>query len=69
MRTDHAIVIQADKSIVEMLEYLTRKANRLGMNGREITRVYIEEDSEGKHVYYESERRVYAAIPDEKDEF
>lgn len=54
MRTDHAIVIDPKRPLAEVLEYLARKANRLGIQGREIVRVYIEEDTEGKHVYYET---------------
>lgn len=53
MLTDHALTIK--KTLTpENLEYLAMKANKLGMQGREIARVYTQEDSEGKHVYYET---------------
>lgn len=57
MRTDHAIVINHSKPFCELLDYLARKANRLGLQGREIVRVYIHEDAEGKHLYLESENK------------
>lgn len=59
MRTDHAIVITEQRSLAEMAEYLARKANRLGIQGREIVRVYIQEDTEGKHVYFETTDRKF----------
>lgn len=62
MRTDHAIVITDRKSLAEMAEYLARKANRLGIQGREIVRVYIEEDIEGKHVYFETTNGKYQVM-------
>lgn len=61
MRTDHAIVICKEKPLVEVVEYISRKANRLGMQGREIVRVYIQEDVEGKHVYFET-KEPHAAL-------
>lgn len=35
------------------LDYLIKKANRLGKAGREVIRVYQQEDNEGIHVYFE----------------
>lgn len=35
------------------LEYLVKKANRLGKCGRDIVHVYQQEDAEGFHVYFE----------------
>lgn len=61
MRTDHAIVINDPHGGInsQLLDYLARKANRLGLQGREIIRVYTEEDSEGKHVYFETNCTVH----------
>lgn len=40
---------------IEDLNYMIKKANRLGRMGREIVRVFTEEDNEGKHLYFEVE--------------
>ena len=55
VRTDHAAVINPSGATHEILEYLAKKANRLGLDGREVVRVFVEEDTEGRHVYYESD--------------
>jgi len=52
MPTEHAITYIANISMKE-LDYLVKKANRLGKIGKEIVRVYQEEDGEGCHVYFE----------------
>jgi len=56
MRTDHVIVIPDQQVHVpaQLLEYMARKANRLGLQGREISRVYTQTDSEGEHIYFET---------------
>lgn len=51
MVTEHAISYK-DKLSVEDLNYLIKKANRLGLSNRSIIRVYQEEDDEGIHVYF-----------------
>lgn len=53
MLTEHAITFN-ESLTAKQLEYLAVKANRLGMIGREVLRVYTQEDGEGKHVYYET---------------
>ena len=40
---------------MEELNYMVKKANRLGKMNREITRVYAQEDDEGRHIYFEVE--------------
>lgn len=52
MRNEHAIAYKEKVSMKE-LEYLIRKANRLGIIGNEIVHVYQTEDDEGFHVYFE----------------
>lgn len=52
MLNEHAITY-SEKISMKDLEYLVKKANRLGNSGREIVRVYQQEDSEGHHVYFE----------------
>jgi len=51
MITEHALTIK-EKITMQDLDYLVKKANRLGMASRQIVRVYQEEDAEGCHVYY-----------------
>ena len=51
MVTEHAISYK-DKLSVEDLDYIIKKANRLGLTNRFLTRVYQEEDKEGIHVYF-----------------
>lgn len=52
MRNEHAITYR-DKISMKDLEYLVRKANRLGKLDREVVHVYQTEDDEGFHVYFE----------------
>lgn len=52
MVNEHAITYH-DKISAQDLEYLIKKANRLGKNIREIIRVFQKEDSEGIHIYFE----------------
>ena len=52
MLKEHAITYR-DHITVGDLDYLVRKANRLGRNGRDIVHIFQEEDVEGFHVYFE----------------
>lgn len=52
MLNEHAITYN-QKITIKDLEYLVKKANKLGKSGRDIVHVYQQEDSEGVHVYYE----------------
>ncbi|MFO7745448.1 MAG: hypothetical protein R6V36_08695 [Psychroflexus sp.] len=54
MINEHAITYK-DKLSCEDLNYLAKKANKLGKLGREIARVFCQEDDEGMHVYFEVE--------------
>lgn len=58
MQREHAINYH-DALTVAQVEYLCHKANRLGRLGKNISRVYQEEDSEGKHVYFEVHTEVH----------
>jgi hypothetical protein len=52
MINEHAKTIKWEIN-VEDLSYMVKKANKLGISGRSISRVYCEEDEEGKHYYFE----------------
>ena len=52
MRTEHAITYK-EKISMKDLDYLIKKANRLGKIDKEIVHVYQTEDNEGFHVYFE----------------
>lgn len=54
MINEHALTLNGEiKS--EELKYMVQKANRLGMQNRQILNVFTLEDAEGKHVYFETE--------------
>ena len=52
MPNEHAVTYSERISMKE-LEYLIKKANKLGKKGRDIVHVYQQEDCEGFHVYFE----------------
>ncbi len=52
MIKEHATTVKGEIT-VEDLEYMVKKANRIGLRDRELFRVFMEEDSEGKHIYFE----------------
>jgi len=52
MLHEHAITYQ-DRLLIADLDYIVRKANKLGKTGREIMRVHEESDAEGTHVYFD----------------
>ena len=49
---EHAKTYQDQLSVAD-LDYIIKKANRLGKSGREIVRVHEEIDAEGTHVYFD----------------
>lgn len=55
MAKEHVLTIKGVENDlnVEDLNYIVRKANRLGLVNREVHRVFYEEDSEGWHVFFE----------------
>lgn len=52
MLHEHAITYD-DKLSISNLDYMIKKANKLGRNGREVVRVHEEKDYEGTHVYFD----------------
>lgn len=54
MINEHAITVKGEVTMAD-LDYLVKKANKIGKQGREIVRVYMQEDGEGKHIYFECE--------------
>lgn len=52
MLHEHAITYK-EKITISELDYIVKKANKLGKNGREVMRVHEETDSEGTHVYFD----------------
>lgn len=54
MIKEHAITLIGEIT-PEQLNYIVKKANKLGLQKREVTRVYSEEDAEGKHIYFEAQ--------------
>jgi len=52
MLHEHAVTYQ-DRLSVADLDYIVKKANKLGKSGRDIVRVHEESDAEGTHVYFD----------------
>lgn len=52
MLHEHAITYE-NKISISQIDYMVRKANKLGKSGREVVRVHEESDSEGTHVYFD----------------
>lgn len=52
MITEHAVTYK-DNLNLEQLEYIIKKANRLGANSKTVTRVFKDEDAEGIHIYFD----------------
>ncbi len=51
---EHAITVR-DEIKMSDVDYLVKKANRLGKSGRTVQAVYCQEDNEGRHIYFETE--------------
>lgn len=54
MINEHAVTVKGHIT-QEQLAYLVKKANRLGLQKRQLFRVFTQEDDEGSHVYFETE--------------
>ena len=52
MLHEHAITYQDRLSLAD-LDYIVKKSNKLGKNGRDVVRVHEESDLEGTHVYFD----------------
>jgi len=55
MIKEHALTVKGEIKI-EDLDYMVKKANRLGTKGRKVVRVYTEQDNEGHHYYFDCEQ-------------
>jgi Holliday junction resolvase RusA-like endonuclease len=42
-----------DQITIEDLEFVVKKANKIGLKRRGVYRVFMEEDGDGKHIYFE----------------
>jgi len=51
MINEHAVTYKQSLDI-EDLDYIIKKANRLGLRNRQLVRVYQEKDSDGTHLYF-----------------
>lgn len=54
MVNEHALTIK-EKMTREELTYMIKKANRLGLQKRQILNVFSQDDSEGHHIYFETD--------------
>lgn len=54
MINEHAITIK-DKMTRDELTYMVKKANRLGLQNRQVLNVYSQDDNEGHHIYFETD--------------
>ncbi len=52
MLHEHAVTYK-DRLEIADLDYIIKKANKLGRIGREVVRVHEESDEEGVHVYFD----------------
>lgn len=52
MLHEHAVTYKEKLTMAE-LDYIVKKANKLGRNGREVIRVHEETDADGTHVYFD----------------
>lgn len=52
MLHEHAVTYQDRLSMAD-LDYIVKKANKLGKSGRDVVRVHEESDPEGTHVYFD----------------
>ena len=56
MINEHALTVASEgKVTLEQIDYLVKKANRLGMQQRQISHVFAQDDVEGQHIYFETD--------------
>lgn len=58
MIQEHAKTVKGEITMDD-LEFMVKKAHRMGLAGWQLTRVYSQEDGEGKHIYFECQCRKY----------
>lgn len=51
---EHAVTVKGHIT-QDQISYIAKKANRLGLQKRQLFRVFTQEDDEGSHVYFETE--------------
>lgn len=56
MLHEHAITYKDQLSLTD-LDYILRKANKLGMNNKHLVYVHQETDKEGTHLYFNIENK------------
>lgn len=66
MLHEHAVTYKDRLSIAD-LDYIVKKANKIGRLGREIVRVHEETDAEGTHVYFDVIGVKYEQKRDERE--
>lgn len=54
MVNEHAKTV-VEEITMEDLDYMVKKANKLGLANRQIVRVFSEKDNEGEHIYFQVE--------------
>lgn len=54
MINEHALTFKGEITVEDLI-YMVKKAHRIGKSGRDLIRVFVQEDEEGKHVYFEVE--------------
>lgn len=54
MINEHALTLKNVCTIQE-ISYLVKKANKLGKSDREIQHVFVKDDEEGSHIFFEVE--------------
>lgn len=64
MLHEHAITYREKLSMAD-LDYIVKKANKIGRSGREVLRVHEETDAEGTHVYFDTTGMSHLSSKDE----
>lgn len=59
---EHAKTVKGEVSAAD-LEYMVKKAHRIGLSGRNLVRIYSQEDEEGRHFYFECEAMKENGLP------
>lgn len=54
MINEHALTLH-EKCTLSEIAYLVKKANHLGKKNREISHVFLREEKDGSHIYFEVE--------------
>ena len=63
---EHAKTVKGEITVADV-EYMVKKAHRIGLSGRQLSHVYTQEDGEGRHFYFECQGIQEVTLP-ERDE-